>query len=468
MSTWRFPLADLSSFIPIRSETLDTIIARLDADLNAGVPPGDDRYIDTTPGTFYADIRTAFALEMERLWDVATTDTVAASLAEFAWGDYLDAHGLTIGLLRSPAAAATGEVTFTGTNGSIIGTGAEVSTIQTEADSEAIAFLTTEGGEVTGGSITLAVAAELPGSAGNVATGAVELLMSGIVGIASVTNAAAITGGEDVEDDEQYRDRIKLGWSAAQGSGSMADYQRWALAYPGVGNVRVTPIWNGAGTVRVVVTDVENNPVSGAVLAGLQALIDPYEAETAADGPQSPTTILTVDSTVGFRSAGRIYIGDVLATYTGTTATTFTGCTGLPGSVLDNAQVVQHGNGTGLAPVGAIVSIRTATTVTVPVAMTIRLRDGYTLDGDSGTIATRAEIESVLASYINSLPPGGDPTPGVDTGVGSVLRFRVMGDVMRLPGVFNISVATLNAVAVDFAVNALQVPEMGTVTITTT
>lgn len=469
-------MAELSDFIPVRIETVDSIIARIDADINAGLDPDDDAFVDTTPGSFYADLRTAIALELERLWDVATTDTVAASLVDYAWGDYLDAHGNTIGVARNDEVAATGQVTFTAAAGSgtvLIGVGTEVSTTQTDPDEDSVAFLTTESGSVAAGnSITLAVEAVEPGAAGNVASGAVNLLLSPIAGIASVTNSAAITGGADIENDDAYRDRLRLSWSSAQGSGSVADYERWCLGYPGIGFVRVTPIWNGPGTVRVVVTDVENNPVSTTVLNNLQEILDPYAAETAVDGTQTglPSTAatLTVDSTTGFATSGKAYVGDSLISYSGISATTFTGVAGLPSSVSDNTVVVQHETGQGLAPIGAIVSVRTAQTVTLNIAAEVTLSEGYSLDGESGTVAVLPEIEETLTNFVNNLPPGGEAPPGVNDGSGYVLLNRIASLILRTPGVYDITLANLDldGTNADFVVGALEVPEIGTITVT--
>lgn len=461
-------MADLSDFVPVRVEDLDTIIARIDADLNAGVDPEDDAFIDTTPGTFYADLRTAFALEIERLWDVATADTVAASLVDYAWGDYLDAHGATLSLTRLDAVQATGEVTFTGDNGTIIGVGTEVSTVQVSAEEDPQSFLTTESGTISGGTLTLAVQAAEAGAAGNVASGAVELVLSPISGISAVTNADAITGGSDIESDEAFRERIKLAWSAAQGSGSVADYERWALGYPGVGYVRVTPLWNGAGTVRVVVTDVENNQVSDVVKDGLQDLLDPYDAETKTSGSHTNPTTLTVDDTTGFADSGSLYVGSDLGAYTGKTSTTFTGVTGISGSIADDTPVVQHGSGNGLAPVGALVTVDTASTVTVTVAATLTLEDGYSLDGASGTIGVGDEVERIITAYIDGLPPGGVGTPGANDGSGKVLLNRIASLILRVPGVYDLDLSTLDldGANTDFAVSALEVPQTGTITLT--
>lgn len=59
--------------------------------------------------------------------------------------------------------------------------------------------------------------------------------------------------------------------------------------------------------------------------------------QTALDGNLSiSATTITVDDTTGFASSGRIYIGRECIAYSGTTSTTFTGCT--RGSLLTDAQ----------------------------------------------------------------------------------------------------------------------------------
>lgn len=72
-------------------------------------------------------------------------------------------------------------------------------------------------------------------------------------------------------------------------------------------------------------------------------------AITQLDGGHNATVAtITVDSTTGFKSSGRIQIDTENIDYTGTTATTFTGCTrgaglSVAASHSDNAKVIQTG-----------------------------------------------------------------------------------------------------------------------------
>jgi uncharacterized phage protein gp47/JayE len=283
----------------------------------------------------------AVILEIARLWDSLGSETVAAMFPSFAWGVYLDAHGVTVGLARKIPARAAGVVTFTGTAGTFLATGTQVATQPPSPDSDPQIYQTTGPATIGGGgTVDVAIEAVTAGSAGNVVATAVTVLLSAIQNIASLTNAQAITGGEDVETDEQFRNRILLAYQGSQGSGTVADYEGWALGYPGVGYATVQPLWSGAGTVRVVVTDTDNRPVPTAVVTGLQTLLDP-----------------------------------------------------------------SGGGGLGLAPIGATVTVATPSALVVNVVATLTLKPGYTLDGAGGTIAVGGDISDVVHGYIDTLPP---------------------------------------------------------------
>lgn len=279
-------MPDITNRIPLVNVTLEEVRARVDADANAGLDPDDDRFIDTTPGGFYWDLTQPVLLEVARLWDFAASEVPAAIYVASSWGENLDDHGETINVPRKDAAYATGAVTLKGEVGTILGVGTQIGVAQTEPDQDPPSYVTTEGGTIgVSGSITLAVKAEEAGSASNVAAGAAEFLLSPIGTITEVANADAITGGADVETDESYRARLLLELGAAQGAGNVADYQRWALSYPGVGFVTVTPLWAGAGTVLLNITDEENNPVSATVTEGLQNELDPVAGKGEGKAP---------------------------------------------------------------------------------------------------------------------------------------------------------------------------------------
>lgn len=304
-------MAELLDFLPLFTEDAVSIRARLDADVNAGIDPDNPSFVDTTEGGMYYDTTQPVVLEMERLWDLLATVYPASAFIAFAWGQYLDYHGQTLNVDRHAAVAATGTVTFTGTVGALIATNTQLSTLQTDADTAPPVFETTADATIPGGgTVDAPVVAAIAGSAGNVPPGTVVVLSSPNPGVTALTNAASISGGDEVETDDAYRVRLLLAWASPKGGGNQADYQRWGLDEPGVGHVTVQPNWDGAGTVRLVITDKENNPSSGTVVDSLQARLDPDPGEGLGQAPvgavvtvATPTQVpVDVSATVTFSS----------------------------------------------------------------------------------------------------------------------------------------------------------------------
>ena len=302
-------MPDITDRMPLARVTVEEVRARVDADANAGLDPDDDAFIDTTEGGFYWDLTQPAVLEIARLWDFAAAEVPASIYVASSWGENLDDHGETINVPRKEAAYATGAVTFKAANGTIIPIGTQVGVAQSDPDEDPPSYVTTESGTVgVSEELTLAVKAEAAGTAGNVGVGAVAFILSPIEG--EVTNAEGITGGADVESDESYRARLLLELGAAQGAGNITDYKRWALAYPGVGFVTVIPLWAGAGTVKVVITDEENNPVSGTVVEGLQQELDPTEGKGEGLAPVGAVVTVATPSSKNVTVSAEVELED--------------------------------------------------------------------------------------------------------------------------------------------------------------
>lgn len=469
-------MSDLLNFLPVRKETVASIRARLETDINAGKDPEDQSFWDTMDGTPTADVLMTCALEFERLWDVATTDIPASAFVSSAWGEYLDRFGDELQIERKDAVKATGELTFTGTDGTVIPAGTQVSTEAANIEDEPVVVVTTETGEigdVISGEVTLPAEALEAGTDGNISAGAAVFLLTPITAdtLPSVENTAPFLSGADVESDEAYRDRLLVAYSASRGGGSMDDYRAWALGYDGVGNVRVVPLWLGPGTVRLVITDPENNAASNEVVNGLQAHLDPFSASGTLNGSHTlpDTTIDINESTASFAETGRLLIGENIVTYTGKVSNGFTGCSGGTGTIDDDTPVIQSGEGRGIAPIGAMVTVATTVPLAITVEAELEFEQGYGLDSAEGVIGLRSQIEAaVVTEYIDALPPGGEDPPGLETppGSGFVIYNRVLSRFFQVEGVYNVTDLEINSGTVDVAVDPLEVPSVTTFTLT--
>jgi uncharacterized phage protein gp47/JayE len=206
--------------------------------------------IDKRPGSVTYDLTGPAAIEFETAY-IELGTVLDKGLPDTAYGEYLDRVVGALGLTRKPAVKATGQVTFTGVDGTFLPAGTEVST-----DVEPpIYFVTTADATITNGTATVAAEAKVGGTSGNVAAGAIKLTSGNITGITSVTNAAPFAGGVDAETDEALRERYFDRVRRPITSGNANHYRAWAMEVPGVGDAKVYPLWNGNGTVKVVLID---------------------------------------------------------------------------------------------------------------------------------------------------------------------------------------------------------------------
>jgi len=288
------PDVSLYDFLPLfPEETEEAVRARWRAWANEGLTPENvEEWTDVREGSFWYIATAPGIQEAARIYDLMGTEFPAAGFPVWAWGDYLDDHGATVRLERLAAVAAEGEVTFSGTDGIIIGAGTVVAVEPTTAEEEPREYEVQTGGTIAGGEITLPVTATTPGSGGNAAAGAVTLPVSALPGVTSISNADPIVGGTDPETDEALRERLLAAYEG-RGPGTQRDYEVWARAYGGVGRATVVPLWNGPGTVLVIALTADGDPVSATVVDGLQGLLDPVAGTGAGDAPVGPTVTVT-------------------------------------------------------------------------------------------------------------------------------------------------------------------------------
>lgn len=192
--------------------------------------------------------------------------------------EVLDRWGELFGLPRRAAARAAGDVTFSGTSG----VGVALGTVVQRSDGRR--FVTTVGGTIAAGTLTVAAEAELAGLGGNTSAGTSLVLATPIAGVTgAVAAAGGLVDGLDAETDSQYRDRLQEFVSARPQGGSQADYVAWAREVPGVTRVFVLENGLGLGTVLVLFTvdDDPAGPIPGA--AKVQEVQDRLTDETRRD-----------------------------------------------------------------------------------------------------------------------------------------------------------------------------------------
>lgn len=235
-----------------------------------------------------------------------------------AEAEYLDRWASIWGVIRKAAAKATGITQATGTNGSNIASGTEL----TRSDGRR--FKTTALGTISGGIANLSVEAVEPGLDGITANGSLLTFVSTPSGVNSVTTVQSpgLSGGTDIETDESLLQRLLDRIQTPPQGGSAEDYVTWALEVPGVTRAWCYPLELGAGTVtvRFMMDDTYSNgiPLAGDVTA-VDDYIDPRRPVTADVTVVAPTAValnFTIDlgtnDTTDIRAAVEAELKDMI------------------------------------------------------------------------------------------------------------------------------------------------------------
>lgn len=81
--------------------------------------------------------------------------------------------------------------------------------------------------------------------------------------------------GEDEEGTEDFRQRYFETIKSIAYGGNIDDYRKKVKDIDGVGLVKVIPVWNGGGTVKLIITDSEFKEPTSELISKVQEIIDP-------------------------------------------------------------------------------------------------------------------------------------------------------------------------------------------------
>lgn len=252
----------------LREQVRDFISSRLD---------GADASIPKTPLRVMADNQAAMAaLNLDFLAWVARQ-----MLPDTAETEWLDRHGAIWGKPRLAATFAGGSATFTGTAGTIVPQGTQVT-------GGGVTFETTEEITLGSGATEAGIIALNAGTAGNLEAGQSLSLTAAIAGVNSRALVVSLTGGVDSESDDSLRERVLARIQKPPMGGAAHDYEAWARDVPGCSRAWCSPNEIGAGTVtvRVMFDDLRSTnsgfPLSED-LAAVRSYIDERRPVAVAD-----------------------------------------------------------------------------------------------------------------------------------------------------------------------------------------
>ncbi|HBF1270158.1 TPA: baseplate J/gp47 family protein [Clostridioides difficile] len=230
--------------------------------------------VSTLEGDFIYDATRPTAEQIAELKQLGLQNNLKIAFPQTSYGTYLEWLGECKGVFKNQPTKATGVITFTGVQGTIITKGTIVTTIATD-EKQSIEFELLET-KTIGENETVDIKAEsrIVGTIGNVSKGSISVLLGSINGVKSVTNKD-FKGGTDIEDEEHFRERVLVAEQEDKLSGTSSDYIRWAKEVDGVGYAYVVPEWNGAGTVKVLILDKNRKAATQELIDKVQEYIYP-------------------------------------------------------------------------------------------------------------------------------------------------------------------------------------------------
>ncbi|BBH19866.1 phage tail protein [Paenibacillus baekrokdamisoli] len=223
--------------------------------------------VDKREGSIIYDALAPAALELSIAYASLDINLNLGS-GQTATGSYLDLRTMDYGITRREATKAVHEGIFLNTVGSL--------------------FDIPIGSRFASGSVTLMVSsrlslghfeltAEMPGSEANLTTNTL-LPIDYITNLGTAQLGGLLVPGTDIESDDKLRERYLQTVRTPSTSGNKADYRKWALEVNGIGDAAVLPLWNGPGTVKVILLDANKLPASSTLVDDVQAYIAPTNA----------------------------------------------------------------------------------------------------------------------------------------------------------------------------------------------
>ncbi|CAG8864071.1 baseplate J/gp47 family protein [Pseudomonas fluorescens] len=186
----------------------------------------------------------------------------------------------------TPAVAAKGLATVTGSSGALVDAG------QIYQLPDGRRYQVAEAVTLVDGSASLKLVAEDVGALGNIEAGTLTAVTP-VLGVSSdaVINLDGIVGGVEKEGIEALRGRVQAAFKNPSKVGSGNDFVEWALEVPGVTRAWALPRWMGPGTFGLAfVRDGDPDIIPTAVqVAEVQAYLDKKRPVTAEVYALAPT-----------------------------------------------------------------------------------------------------------------------------------------------------------------------------------
>jgi uncharacterized phage protein gp47/JayE len=222
---------------------------------------------------------------------------------------------------------------------------------------------------------TYSIQCETIGTTPNNQTGDLTPITDHPSGLTHARVTECLIEGENERTDDEITQAYYEYISSSIADGNVAQYKHWCSEYDGIGHYKVFPLWNGNGTVKVSILSASNKRASDELIAEFQEYLDPN------------TT----------------------------------------------------GMGNGVAPIGAFVTVTTATEKTIDVNANLVMKNGY-----SDTTPVKNAISDYLASIAYEKT--------------QVAYMNIGATILNVEGVESVNNLTVNGGTADITLGAEEIP----------
>lgn len=238
----------------------------------------DERFLDYIQNrqdieNNYCLFLSVYAFENNRIYEDMTKLYLSNDL-EKAVGRDLDILGNKFGIPRPQARKSSVELTFYLNQAKNYDFHIPQGTIVTT--NGGTAYYTVEDAYIIRGQLQTNVTAYSSYSGYNTRVDRRTLVNCNLNGISSVTNIKGSNGGRGAYTDDEYR-RLIRNWAYSHIKGTKEAYELFFAYYDGVDDYRLMPLWDGAGTLKIIVDPSNDwilNDIKNKLLQNVQLFDD--------------------------------------------------------------------------------------------------------------------------------------------------------------------------------------------------
>ena len=256
--------------------------------------------------------------------------------------------------------------------------------------------------------------------------------MNYIDGLETAELTEVLIPGEDEETTDHLRQRYLDSFNEKAFAGNKAAYLALVRAIDGVGDVKVTRVWNGdINPASMIPTDAVATWYNGLSVTGeVKAWIDAvYAAALAKKLTVGGTVLITIVDSDDYGVASSTLVQTVQ-------------------NAIDPES--DAGEGEGLAPIGHVVTVQSASGVTINVTTDITFEQGYSWS-NLGTAITKAVSDYLLE--LRTYWANGSNT---------VVRIaQIESRILAITGVADIADTEINGEASNLTLGEYEIPVMG-------